>query len=102
MDLLPFSYIIPFQGFCRLFRVHEDLGRSAIPGVNIKLGRVSQSVFFSIVAQSLLHFSEGAALSHDLAGVIREDKDLVCLVLHGLLSAEAKNQLLLLKVMDAR
>ena len=49
-----------------------------------------------------MQFSEGTALSHDLAGVIREDKDLASLVLHGLLSAEAKNQLLLLKVMDAR
>lgn len=59
-------------------------------------------MFYSFIAQSLLHFSEGAALSHDLAGVIREDEDLASLVLHGLLSAKAKNQILLLKIMDTR
>ena len=99
-DLIPFSYIIPFQGLRHLLRVCEDLGRCAVSGLNIEPGRVSQRVSYSFVARGLLHFSEGTVLSHDLAGVIREDKDLASLVLHGLLSAEAKNQLLLLKVMD--
>ncbi|CAL8403868.1 unnamed protein product [Boreogadus saida] len=87
MDLLPFWYIIPFQGLHRLLRVREDLWRSAVSGVNIEPGRVSQCAFHSLVAQGLLHFSEGTALSHDV-GVIREDKDLASLVPHGLSSAK--------------
>lgn len=40
--------------------------------------------------QSLHHFSEGVALSHDHVGVTRENKDLSSFVFHGLLSAKAK------------
>jgi hypothetical protein len=43
----------------------------------------------------------GALAPKILASLVLQE-DLASLVLHGLLSAEAKNQLLLLKVMDAR
>ena len=77
----PLHVHFPFKGLRHLLQVREDLGRSAVSGVNIEPGQVSQCVFYSFVAQDLLHFSKGTALSHVLAGVILEDKDLASLVL---------------------